>query len=159
ATAAGTQAQPVDQKQQLAQIQVTQAQTAQAQGQQVAQAQMAQAGAAELPPEQILITGSLIRGTVSVGVPVTTLGQQDFAQAGAVSVGDLLTTLPEFQNHVSSSFAAANFQNFIQRINIHALNGTDTRTLMLIDGMALPAQGQGAIQYDPSIIPSLALDR
>src|ERR1051326_7018123 len=159
APAAGTQAQPVDRKQPIAESQVAQVQVAQAQGQQVAQAQMAQAGALELPPEQILITGSLIRGTVAVGAPVTTLSQQDFAQAGVSTVGDLLTTLPEFQNHVSSSFAAANFQNFIQRINIHALNGTDTRTLMLIDGMALPAQGQGAIQYDPSIIPSLALDR
>lgn len=122
-----------------------------------AQAQM-QAAIQEQVPEQVLITGSLIRGTVAVGAPVTSLGNQDLAQAGVSNIGDLLTTLPEFLNHVSSSFAAANFQNFIQRINIHNLNGTDTRTLMLIDGMALPAQGQGAIQYDPSIIPSLALD-
>ena len=135
---------------------------ASAQEQQVAQAQMAQAQMAQSltqAPEQILITGSLIRGAQAVGAPVTTLNQNDFAQAGVVSVGDLLTTLPEFLNHVSESFAAANFGNFIQRINIHNLNGTDTRTLMLIDGMALPAQGQGAIQFDPSIIPSLALDR
>ena len=124
-----------------------------------AQAQQMAASAADLVPEQVLITGSLIRGTVAVGAPVTTLSTQDFAQAGVVSIGDLLTTLPEFLNHVSPSFAAGGFQNFINRINIHNLNGTDTRTLMLIDGMALPAQGQGAIQYDPSIIPSLALDR
>jgi iron complex outermembrane receptor protein len=129
-----------------------------AQAQQVAQAQTAQALTNE-PPEQVLITGSLIRGAQAVGAPVTTLGQDDFAQAGVVSVGDLLTTLPEFLNHVSPSFAAGGFQNFINRINIHNLNGTDTRTLMLIDGMYLPAQGQGAIQFDPSIIPSLALDR
>jgi outer membrane cobalamin receptor len=120
--------------------------------------QMAQAGGEQVP-EQVLITGSLIRGTVAVGAPVTTLSQADFAQTGALSVGDLLTTLPALLNHVSSSFAAGGFQNFINRINIHNLNGTDTRTLMLIDGLALPAQGQGAIQYDPSIIPSLALDR
>src|SRR5438067_3077792 len=124
-----------------------------------AQAQQMAASAADLVPEQVLITGSLIRGTVAVGAPVTTLSTQDFAQAGVVSIGDLLTTLPEFLNHVAPSFAAGGFQNFINRINIHNLNGTDTRTLMLIDGMALPAQGQGAIQYDPSIIPSLALDR
>lgn len=123
-----------------------------------AEAQM-QAAIQEQVPEQVLITGSLIRGTVAVGAPVTSLGTQDLAQAGVSNIGDLLTTLPEFLNHVSESFASASFGNFIQRINIHNLNGTDTRTLMLIDGMALPAQGQGAIQYDPSIIPSLALDR
>src|SRR5580704_10166934 len=128
-----------------------------AQAQQVAQAQMAQA--TETPPEEVLITGSLIRGTVAVGAPVTTLGQADFAQAGVVSVGDLLTTLPAFENHAAPSTAAASFGNFINRLNIHNLNGVDSRTLMLIDGMKMPPQGTGAIQYDPSIIPSLALDR
>src|SRR5512140_3410251 len=46
-----------------------------AQGQQMA-------AAPESVPEQVLITGSLIRGTVAVGAPVTTLSTQDFAQAG-----------------------------------------------------------------------------
>ena len=40
------------------------------QNQQLAQAQMAQATPEEIP-EQVLITGSLIRGTAAVGVPVT----------------------------------------------------------------------------------------
>jgi len=43
-----------------------------AQAQQVAQAQTAQANPMEVP-EQVLITGSLIRGTAAVGVPVTNL--------------------------------------------------------------------------------------
>ncbi len=133
---------------------------ASAEAQQVAQAQMAQAPTTELPPEQVLITGSLIRGTVAVGAPVTTLSQADFAQAGVVSVGDLLTqALPALLNHASSGSANAGFGNFINRLNIHGLNGVDTRTLMLIDGMKMPPQGTGAIQYDPSIIPNVALDR
>ena len=54
---------------------------------------------------------------------------------GVVSIGDLLTqALPEFQNHATSSAANAGFGNFINRLNIHNLNGVDTRTLMLIDG-------------------------
>ena len=55
-----------------------------AQAQQLAQAQMAQAGPQEVP-EQVLITGSLIRGTAAVGVPVTNLSPQDFAQTGALN--------------------------------------------------------------------------
>ena len=134
---------------------IAQATVAHAQTQQ----QMA-ATAVESVPEQVLITGSLIRGTVAVGAPVTTLSTQDFAQAGVVSIGDLLTqALPEFANHTTSSSANAGFGNFINRNNIHNLNGVDTRTLMLIDGLKVAPQGQGAIQYDPSIIPSLALDR
>ena len=42
-----------------------------AQAQQVAQAQTAQI------PEQVLVTGSLIRGTAAVGVPVTSVGVGD----------------------------------------------------------------------------------
>ncbi len=52
------------------------------QAQEVAQAQMAQAGPTEVP-EQVLVTGSLIRGTAAVGVPVTNLGPQDYAQTGS----------------------------------------------------------------------------
>ena len=43
-----------------------------------AQAQMAAQAAPQEVPEQVLITGSLIRGTAAVGVPVTNLGPQDF---------------------------------------------------------------------------------
>ena len=58
---------------------------------QVAQAQMAQA--TELP-EQVLITGSLIHGAAAVGVPVTNLGTQDFAQTGSLTTADLFRTVP-----------------------------------------------------------------
>ena len=53
-----------------------------------AQEMTAQA-APETVPEQVLVTGSLIHGTAAVGVPVTNLGTQDFAQTGAVTIGDL----------------------------------------------------------------------
>src|SRR6476469_4137423 len=66
-----------------------------AQAQQVAQAQMAQAAPQEVP-EQVLITGSLIRGTAAVGVPVTNLGPQDFRQTGTLTTSDLFRTVPQF---------------------------------------------------------------
>src|SRR6266436_600729 len=62
-----------------------------AQAQQVAQTQTAQA---EEVPEQVLITGSLIHGTAAVGVPVTNLSPQDFAQTGALTTADLFRTIP-----------------------------------------------------------------
>src|SRR6267154_1755505 len=47
--------------------------------------QTAQASAppTEQVPEQVLVTGSLIRGAVAVGVPVTSFSANDFATAGA----------------------------------------------------------------------------
>jgi len=53
-----------------------------AHAQQVAQAQTAQA---EEIPETVLITGSLIRGTAAVGVPVTNLSPMDFKVTGALT--------------------------------------------------------------------------
>src|SRR2546421_12744017 len=61
--------------------------------QQVAQAQMAQASPQEVP-EQVLITGSLIRGTAAVGVPVTNLSPQDFSVTGALTTAELFRTIP-----------------------------------------------------------------
>src|SRR6195256_6262513 len=72
-------------------VTIANALSAHAQGQQVAQAQTAQA---EEIPETVLITGSLIRGTAAVGVPVTNLSPQDFAMTGALTTADLFRTFP-----------------------------------------------------------------
>jgi hypothetical protein len=61
--------------------------------QQVAQAQVAQAEPEEIA-ETVLITGSLIRGTATIGVPVTNFGLQDFAQTGSLTTADLLRSFP-----------------------------------------------------------------
>src|SRR5258706_15902840 len=64
-----------------------------AQAQQMAQAQTAQESPTEIP-ETVLITGSLIRGAVAVGVPVTNLNTQDFVTSGALSASDLFRSVP-----------------------------------------------------------------
>src|SRR5215471_5757843 len=49
---------------------------------------------AEEVPETVLITGSLIRGTAAVGVPVTNLGVRDLEVSGALKTADLFRTIP-----------------------------------------------------------------
>jgi len=131
-----------------------------AHAQQIAQAQMAQAGAMEVP-EQVLITGSLIRGTAAVGVPVTNLSPQDFAQTGALTTSDLFRTVPAV--NVSPGAVATQSGANIERqarVNLRGLDtGDAVRTLMMIDGVRFPGQGNGVCATDPSIIPSIALDR
>jgi len=56
---------------------------AQQQNTQVAQAEVAQA---EEVPENVLITGSLIRGAAAVGVPVVNLNPRDFNVSGALLI-------------------------------------------------------------------------
>ncbi len=111
-------------------------------------------------PETVLITGSLIRGTAAVGVPVTNLGPMDFAQSGALTTADLFRTFPA-ANVAPGPVATMSGANIDRgtKVNIRGLDtGTATRSLMMIDGMRFPGQGNGQCVIDPSIIPALSLD-
>jgi outer membrane receptor protein involved in Fe transport len=123
----------------------------------LAQGQVAQA---EEIPETVLITGSLIRGTAAVGVPVTNLGPQDFAMTGALTTADLFRTFPAANVSPGpvATMSGANIDRGT-KVNIRGLDtGTATRSLMMIDGMRFPGQGNGQCVVDPSIIPALSLD-
>jgi len=121
------------------------------------------AGAAanlNLPPEQVLITGSLIRGAVAVGVPVTSLRTTDFQETGSLTVSDLLKNVPAIQVTASASTTSGGGNaERASGIDIHNLNAGSPRTLMLIDGLRYPLQTHDTSAYDPSIIPELAIDR
>jgi len=136
-----------------------------AQAQQVAQAQVAQAQTAQgVPaevPEQVLITGSLIHGAAAVGVPVSNLSTQDFAQTGSLTTADLFRTVPSAV--VTPGPIATNANNNIgkqTRVNIRNLDPNDgTRSLLMVDGYRFPPQGEADCTIDPSFIPAIALDR
>ena len=111
-------------------------------------------------PETVLITGSLIRGTAAVGVPVTNLSPMDFANVGALNTADLFRAFPAA--NVMPSGVGTNSGATIERgtkVNIRGLDtGTATRSLLMVDGMRFPAQGNGQCVIDPSIIPALSMD-
>ena len=128
-------------------------------GQPIAQAQMTQA-APEVLPEQVLITGSLIRGTAAVGVPVTNLSIQDIRMTGSITTSDLFRSIPQF-NVIPGPVGtqAANVERGT-RVNLRQLDtGSAPRSLLMIDGVRYPPQGNGLCQIDPSIIPTVAIDR
>jgi len=99
--------------------------SAQAQNQQVAQAQTAQAGQEEIP-ETVLITGSLIRGTAAVGVPVTNLGLKDFQTTGAIKTADLFRTVPAANVYPTGDGAnSGGHLEREQRVNLRAWTSPD----------------------------------
>jgi outer membrane receptor protein involved in Fe transport len=130
---------------------------AQAEGAYAGEAVVAQA---EEIPETVLITGSLIRGTAAVGVPVVNLSPQDFAMTGTLTASDLFRTIPQFNvNPGPVATGAANNERGT-RVNLRQLDtGSAPRSLMMIDGMRYPQQGNGLCQIDPSIIPAFAIER
>ena len=124
-----------------------------------AQAGEAVAQAEEIP-ETVLITGSLIRGTAAVGVPVVNLAPQDFAMTGSLTAADLFRSVPQFNVLPGpTALASANVERGI-KVNLCQLDtGSSPRSLMMIDGLRYPPQGNGLDQLDPSIIPQIAIER
>ena len=110
--------------------------------------------------EQVLVTGSLIHGAAAVGVPVTSLGDADFKQTGAVKIADLFVDVPAVyeipQNDVN---AGGGYISRDINVNLRNLSMRNSRQLLLVDGMQIPNQGKGGCQTDPSIIPQLAAER
>src|SRR6187397_1671513 len=62
-----------------------------------------QPAAQEDIPETVLITGSLISGAVSVGVPVSSLRTLDFVETGQLSLTDVLKSVPSLDIDAQSS--------------------------------------------------------
>src|SRR6266550_1544557 len=127
---------------------------AQAQGQ-------VQAQASEMVPEQVLITGSLIRGTVAVGVPVSAVTPLDFVETGKLSVTEILKTVPALRIDAEASPTyGGGTLSFLQNVQIHGLGtGSGVETLLLVNGLRWPPQNYSNDTVNPSIIPQIALER
>ena len=125
-----------------------------------AQTQM-QAQASQTPPEQVLVTGSLIRGTVAVGVPVSALTPQEFIETGQLSVTDILKSVPALRIDAEASPTyGGGTLSFEQNVQIHGLGtGSGVETLLLVDGLRWPPQNYSNDTVNPSIIPQIAIDR
>src|SRR5258706_13841644 len=123
------------------------------------QAQMAQAGGET--PEEVLITGSLIHGAAAVGVPVTNLNPRDFVTSGALTTADLFKNIPAANTPPTTTGVESGARiERAQRVNIRGLDiAGGTRSLLMVDGVRVPPQGNGLCELDPSIIPELSQDR
>jgi len=119
-------------------------------------------GAAQAQVAEVLITGSLIAGTQAVGVPITAVGEEQFLEQGAVTVADMLLSVPSVSVDASlTSLRGGGSTGYGQNVAIHGFEGSggDAITLMLINGRRWPIQGHGGDTVDPSIIPQLAVER
>src|SRR5262245_2633394 len=124
----------------------------------LAQGQVAQN---EEIPETVLITGSLIQGAVSVGVPVSSLRTLDFVETGQLSLTDVLKSVPslDIDAQPSPTYGGGTLA-FIQNVQIHSLGtGNGIETLLLIDGLRWPPQNYSGDSVNPSIIPQIAIER
>ncbi|MDP3670436.1 MAG: TonB-dependent receptor [Telluria sp.] len=128
-------------------------------------AQTAQPPATAAPAEamdQVVVTGSRIRGVAPVGSPVVSVTRGDIEASGAVSTAQLLQEVPQVFNlgvSESSRGQSGGSGNITYGSSVNLRGIGPFATLTLINGHRAVAQGTTGSGIDPSIIPTLALQR
>jgi iron complex outermembrane receptor protein len=112
-------------------------------------------------PEEIVVTGSRIRGIAPIGPSVTGVTRDSIETSGAVSTAQILQQLPQVFNlgfsESSRGQGGAGNITYGSAVNIRGIG--PFATLTLINGHRSIGQGTSAATVDPSIIPMLALER
>ncbi len=115
--------------------------------------------AEQAPLQQVVITGSHIRGAEPVGTKVLVITRDDIDKSGYGRIEDVINTLPQnFAgiSETSTQVGVANLNNGTE-IQLRGL-GAGT-TLTLIDGKRQPAGGSLGAFTDISSIPAAAVER
>ncbi len=111
--------------------------------------------------ESITVTGTSIRGTAPAGANVITVDRNSIEAASAVSVQQLLTSVPQINiNFGQSGQNTEGGAGGASGPTIHSLGAQGSNaTLVLINGKRIPALGATTTIVDPSVIPTVAIQR
>lgn len=112
--------------------------------------------------EELVVTGTSIRGVAPVGSPVVAVSAKDIEATGLSATADILRTVPqvlnlgagEMRSQTNANNANAN-TFFAEGINIRGLG--PQATLVLVNGHRPAPQGLQASFFDVSNIPTIAL--
>jgi iron complex outermembrane receptor protein len=113
--------------------------------------------------QEIVITGSNIRGVAPTGSAVTTVSHADIVATGASTTTELLRSVPQLGSFgATGGNTGGNSANIVDQPAIHGVgvgNGGGGLTLVLVDGLRLPGAGINQTAPDPSAIPPSAIER
>lgn len=126
-----------------------------------AQAAPATAPAAD---KDIVVTGTLIRGTKATGSQTLTLDSKAITDIAASSTNELLSAIPQvgsFNSRPEGDPRGLTAVSSIVRPNIRNFPSTNSTsgalTLIMVDGLRITPVGSNASSPDPDIIPSAVL--
>lgn len=127
-------------------------------------AQEAADDAAEEGAEQIIVTGTLIRGVAAPGASPIAVSDKAIKESGASTVAQLLQTVPQLGGFASLQLPSAlSPEVSVNRPNLRNLPGFNTgggsTTLVLIDGHRVVGMGSASTSPDPDIIPAGIIER
>jgi iron complex outermembrane recepter protein len=132
-------------------------------------AQSAAANADDEQEQNIVVTGTLIRGIAPAGSQVLGVTAEEGKANGAVSTNQLLSNLPQIGNffnsvqYGASTTIGSNGSNPIARPNLRGLPGGNTsggaQTLVLLNGHRVTPLGTQQLAVDPDFIAPLVIQR
>jgi iron complex outermembrane receptor protein len=128
--------------------------------------QAAPAAPADLPAspdtaeqEDIVVTGTSIRGAAPVGSNVVAVGRKEIESTSAQTVQQILRTIPSITGSGATP-QGGNPGNSFYAPTIHSLGSSSSNsTLVLIDGHRISPGSQQQTLTDPNIVPPIALER
>ncbi|MEO6247505.1 MAG: TonB-dependent receptor [Sphingomicrobium sp.] len=116
--------------------------------------------------EDIVVTGTILRGAPPVGSNLIAVGQERIASSGATTANELLATVPQvtnlFNNVPTARLGVASNQIQVVRPNLRNLAGetsSSASTLVLFDGHRIASVGVTQNAIDPDLIPPIAIER
>jgi len=112
--------------------------------------------------EEIIVTGSSLKGVAPVGSNLVTVGRDDLEKLGASTVQQVLKSVPAVVG--LNSPGQGGFGSFdgagTNAPTIHSLGASASNsTLILLNGHRLPVGGANHVLADPNIVPPLMLER
>jgi iron complex outermembrane receptor protein len=125
-----------------------------------ASAASAQSGPSAAQLDEVVVTGTSIRGVAPVGSNLISVDREEIAKQSAPNVTQVLTTIPALSNMgVAGRGGNGNGGNgaavYIHQIGASAQNST----LVLVDGHRAPPSGTVNSVVDPNNIPGIMLER
>lgn len=116
----------------------------------------------ELPIEEIIVTGSHIRGAGNVASPVLRFDREAIMRSGFATLGGFIESIPQnfgggaSQDTIGTDSAVGN-NGFGSSVNLRALGPGSS--LVLVDGRRLAPAGNGGRFIDVSMLPLAAIER
>jgi iron complex outermembrane receptor protein len=112
--------------------------------------------------QDIVVTGTSIRGVAPVGSSLVELGRGDIEASTSGNTAQIIREIPQVLNFGVSesnrtSAGGAGNKSYSNSINIRGIG--PYATLALMNGRRVVNQGTIASNFDPSIIPTVALQR
>lgn len=112
--------------------------------------------------EEIVVTGTSIRGVAPVGSNLISVGRDNIETTNAQTPQQILKSVPAVTGLGSAgqgSFGSADASG-TNAPSIHGLGASaSSSTLILIDGHRLPLSGVNHTLADPNILPTVAIER